>query len=243
MSPTTLRRIALGLLIVLVLWGATRLLARKSDSVSGGWAVPTVSLGDADSVILERGAAGTTLLVKRQGSWTANGWPADQDGVAELFRSLKDSSRAELVGEAKASHERFSLDSANAIRVRVYSRGKAAVDWTLGKAGTDFPSAYARRTGEVASYMLHSDIGDVSRKSTDQWRDRKITGAPLDSITSVDIHSGRKSYGLRQKAGKTWEFASGKAADSSKVMALLAHFVNVQASGFATRAQIDSARV
>jgi len=242
MSPTTLRRIALALLIVLVLWGATKLLSRTSDSVSGGWVMPTITVGDADSAIIEKGAAGVTQLVKKQGNWTANGWPGDQEAVNELFRAIKDSSRGELVGQAKSSLERFSLDSANAIRLRVYSHGALAVDWTLGKPGTDYPSVYARRTKDTAAYMLHTDLGDIARKNTDQWRDRKITGVPLDSITSVYIERGRKSYGLKMISGKRWEFTGGKLADSSRVMGLLAHFVNVQASGFASRAQIDSGK-
>jgi hypothetical protein len=240
MTPKALGRIAIALVAVLVLWGASRLLSRRSDSVVGGWSIPNVSAGDVDSVRVDRPGTGSALLVHRQGSWTVNGWPADHLAVDALFKALHDSSRAELVGESKAVHERLSVDSAGGTRMRVYGKGRAAIDLTVGKSGDSYPSAYARRTGEMLTYMLHSEMGDVAHRATDDWRDKRIVGVPIDSITGFDVDLGRKSYAVAQPAGKKWQFAGGKPADSARVMAQLAHYTNILATGFATRAQIDS---
>ena len=56
MSSKHLRIVAVGLAVLLLLWGGSELFSRGSDTVTGSLALPRLSAADVDSIVLVQNA-------------------------------------------------------------------------------------------------------------------------------------------------------------------------------------------
>ena len=65
MSPKQLKAIAMGLAVLLLLWGASELFSRGSDTVTGSFALPALNQGDADTIALVKGT--DSVVLAKQG--------------------------------------------------------------------------------------------------------------------------------------------------------------------------------
>ncbi len=244
MTPTQLARLAMVLGALLLLWGGASLARRGSrgPSESDRFVLPAVSRDSADSIIITR-AADTARLARRDSAdWTVNGHPASKSAIAELFSALADTARrSELVGARPASHSGFGVDSAKGARIRIVRGDSTVADLVQGNRGLGLDGGYFRASEDSAVYMVGGNLAQVLEKSSDEWRERRITGVSPDRVARVEVSRGRRSFAVRRDSAG-WKFESGKPADSAAVVALLADYREVEAAGFASKAQADSAR-
>jgi len=244
MTPKQLARLAMVLGALLLLWGAASLARRGSRgaSESDRFAVSAVTSDSVDSVIVTR-PADTTRLVRRDSStWTVNGHPASQSAIRALFAALADTARrTELVAGRVASHSALGVDSAKGARVRIVRGDSTVTDLVQGNRGPGLDGGYFRAAGDSAVYLVGGNLAEVLEKPQDEWRDRRIAGVAADSVARIEVSRGKRSYAVRRD-GAGWALASGGPADSAAVAALLADYRQVEAAGFATEAQADSAK-
>jgi hypothetical protein len=242
MSAKQLARLAAVLVVLLLLWGAAALARRRESAPSGeGFRLPKITRSQVDTVVIARAKDTTVLARKDSTHWTVNGHPAAPNAVADLFTALGDSAAgSELVAERKASHAGLGVDSAGA-RVRITAKGKTLTDLVVGKRSSDFSGGYVRLVDQEPTYLVRGQLVEVLNRQSDDWRSHQIARVPADSIGRIEVSRGRKSYALRRN-DKRWELASGVPADSAKVGELLTGYSSIEASGFATPAQMDSAR-
>jgi hypothetical protein len=121
-------------------------------------------------------------------------------------------------------------------------RGDSTVaDLVQGNRGPGLDGGYFRAAGDSAVYLVGGNLAQVLERSQDEWRDRRIAGVTADSVARIEISRGRRSYSVRRD-GAGWALESGP-ADSTAIAALLTDYRQVEAAGFATKAQADSARV
>ena len=241
MSARQLAAIAAGVAVLLLLWGTSELLTRRSDTTTGDLRLPTLAVGDVDTVAITRGAD-TVLLVKRSPTaWTVNGWQASQAAIGELFQSLRDSSTPELAAQSASSFARMGVDSSAGRLLRVAGGGKTLARLILGGHGPDYDATYMRLPGDAHVYLWRGRLPTLAARAAEQWRDHEIAAVAPDSIAAVEIRRARESYALR-KQGKKWLLPGGAPADSATVARLLDRFRTVTASGFATERQADSLR-
>jgi hypothetical protein len=244
MTPRQLALLALVLGALLLLWGAASLARRGSrgPSESDRFALPTVARDSADSVIITS-AADTSRLVRRDSAtWTVNGHPASETAVAELFTALADTARrTELVAGRPASHAGLGVDSAKGARVRIVRGDSTLAALVRGNRGPGLDGGYFRSAGDSAVYLVSGNLAQVLERSPDEWRDRRIAGVAADSVARIEVSRGSRSYAVRRD-GAGWALTSGGRADSAAVAALLADYRQVEAAGFASKAQADSAK-
>jgi Domain of unknown function (DUF4340) len=242
MSPKQLARLAAVLVLLLLVWGAAALARRREAGPSGdAFRLPKISRSQVDTVIIARAKDTTVLVQKDSTTWTVNGHPAGSSAVNDLFTALADSAAAsELVAERKASQAGLGVDDSAGTRVRIHGKGKTLADLVVGKRSLDLSGGYIRRAGQDSTYMVRGQLVDVLSRGTDEWRDHRIAKVTADSIDRIEISRGRRSYVLR-RSGKGWQLPSGP-ADSTKVGDLLSAYSSVDATGFASAAQADSAR-
>ena len=88
-------------------------------------------------------------------------------------------------------------------------------------------------------YLVRSTLPSLASRPLDEWRDRRIGGVPKDSIARVEIQRGSKRYALTRQA-TAWTLTPGGGTDSMAVANFLADLGGIQATGFATPAQVDS---
>jgi Domain of unknown function (DUF4340) len=239
-SARHLKIVALGLAVLLLLWGGSELFSRGSDTVTGSFVFPPVAPADVDSIALLHGADSVVLVKRSPAAWTVNGHPAVRADVTTLLQSLKDTVRPELVAQDASSFARLQVDSATGRWLRVFHGGKPAVQVIVGARGSDYQSVYLRRPGDAHVYLWRGTLAGLSERRADDWRDKRIAALEPDSITTLEVERGKDRYTL-QRAAKTWTL-NGRATDTAAVHRYLERLKLITAAGFATPKEVDSTR-
>lgn len=241
MNRDQIRRIALLLGALLVLWIGLRVaqgVARDQRTP-----LPAVSLDQAsvDAITISR-PGDTIRLVRTGADWTVNGLAAAPTVAADVVRAVADTAgRSELVAESATSHQRLGVDSVQARRLEIRRGSDVLLTYLVGKRGSSWETAYVRRPDSDRVFQVRSRLVELVERSVDDWRDRRIVAVDPDSLTAVEITRGRSTYRL-EKGQAGWRFADGAPADSFAVASLLGQFRTLEASGFASAPQADSAR-
>ena len=192
-------------------------------------------------MVLTKVGASVILARKDSTAWTANGYPAPMPAVHELLDALADSTASsDVVAEQKSSQADLGVDSTHGTWVRVASKGKNLVELVAGNRSPDFSGGYARLPDQERTYMVHGRLVEAATRPADDWRDHRIAAVPPDSIGGVEIARGARRYELERK-GTGWSLSTGGTVDSNRAAMLLSSYKNVEAGGFATAAQADSA--
>jgi hypothetical protein len=242
MSAHSLKLIAAGLALLLLLWGASALLSRGSDSVRGSLDLHAPAMADVDAITIVKGA--DTIALARQSAppaaWTVNGHPAAVASVTDLFQALRDTTPPELVAHDSSSFMRLQVDSAGGRWLRLRRSGKVQLELVVGGRGPDFESAYLRRPGDTRVYLWRGRLGSTVDRTLDDWRDKRIAALAPDSVAALEVVRGKERYALT-RAGKAWKM-NGAPVDSGAVARYLDRLKTITAAGFATQNQIDSTR-
>jgi len=238
-STAFLRRLALALGALVVVWLGLKLVRRSGRDQPQAFVRPKIDSSAADLVLIERQT--DTIRLTRQGTgWTVNGFPAGPTLVSQLFEAMADTmARGELLAESKSSHERMGLDSLQLRRLVVRKGDETLYTLLIGKRGGNWESAYVRLPNQDAVYQLRGRLVEYVERRVEDWRDKRIVHVEPDSISGVEIQRGKQSYALTKK-GSAWTFANGTETDSAAVASLLGQFRTLDASSFATPAQADS---
>jgi hypothetical protein len=240
MNAATLKRLAIALLILLVVWlGLAQLRASRKETTAN-FTLPRFNRGAVDAVTITR-ASDTLRLMKQGVGWTVNGFAATASAVAELLDAAADTTaRGDLVAKNPGSHARLGIDSVSARAIGMLAGGKPVFTILVGKRGEDFSSGYVRLPGQNRVYQLKGKLAELADRGLDDWRDKKIVALAPDSVDRIEITRGKRGYALARN-GSAWMVGAAP-ADSAAVTALLEQVKQLQASGFANAAQADSAR-
>lgn len=241
MSPRQLALIAAALAALLLLWGAAALVRGRGTSDGERFPLPALQRTAVDTVRMVR-ANDTILLARRDSTrWTVNGHPAAPAALDDLLDALADSARrSEIVAERATSHPSLGVDTAGT-RVRISGRGGELAELVAGQRSTDLDGGYMRTANDSAVWLVRGELAGMLGREADEWRDKRIGSVVGDSVARIEVTRGRRSYALRRDGAK-WSFASGGPADSAAVSGLLDQFTMVEAAGFASAGQADSAQ-
>jgi len=238
-STQQLKVVALGVAVLLLLWGGSELFSRGSDTLTGSLAFPPLTAADVDSIVLQ--SSDSAVLVKQSPTaWTVNGHRAVTADVTDLLKALKDTVRPELVAQDASSFARLQVDSATGHWLRVFRGGQPVVQLIAGARGSDYQSTYVRRPGDKHVYLWRGMLVGLAGRHADDWRDKRIATLEPDSITALDVERGKDRYTLK-RAAKTWT-VNGHAADSAAVRRYLERLKSITAAGFATPKEVDSTK-
>jgi len=244
MSARTLARLAMLLGVLLLLWGAAALGRRHADrptAAADRLRLPAPAIGAVDTVRIAK-PADTIVLARRDSTWTVNGHVASRTAVGELFTALADTSaRPELVAERPASHAGLGVDSATGTRVRLLRRDSVVGEFIAGHRSTDLDGGYFRLANQPQVYLVQSALAGLLERGADDWRDRRIASVAVDSIATIQVQRGARSYRL-SKEDKAWKLAPAGPVDTAAANRLRQAYGEIDAAGFASAAQADSAR-
>ena len=238
MSAQHLKVIALGLLVLLLLWGGSELLSHGSDAVTGSLGLPVVSPDSVDTISVIKGADSIVLVKQAPSGWRVNGHRAAPDVARDVLQALNDTARPELVAQDPSSFARLGVDSVGGRWLSVRRGGKAPLALIVGGRGSDYQSAYARRPGDAHVYLWRGRLPALVDRAADDWRDKRIATLAMDSVTAVDVARGKDRYSLR-RSGRVWTL-NGGSIDSAAVARYLDRLKTITAAGFATAKAADS---
>jgi hypothetical protein len=235
-----LKLIAIGLAVLLLLWGGSAVFSRGSDTVTGTLALPALQAADVDSIMLGRGPEALVIAKQSATGWTVNGARAAPASVNDLFQALTDKVHPELIAQDASSFARLQVDSATGRPLRLSGGGKPVLELIVGVRANEFQSVYVRRSGDAHVYLWRGALASVVRRGADDWRDKRIAALEPDSIGALDVQRGTERYTVR-RVGKTW-VVNGAATDSAAVAQYLGRVRTITAAGFATAKEVDSTR-
>jgi len=242
MSAKQLKAIAMGLAVLLLLWGASELFSRGSDTVTAKFTLPALTQGDVDTIALVKGTDSIVLAKQSSTAWTADGHRAAPDAVSDLFQALHDSVKPELVAEDSSSFGRMGVDSASGRWLRISNAGKPLLRLIVGARGSEYSSAYVRRPADSRVYLWRGRLAGLLDRAADEWRDKRIAAVSLDSVQAIEVERGKDRYTLRRR-DKAWALEGPTTAtDSGAVARLLERYRAITAAGFASPKQADSTR-
>jgi hypothetical protein len=241
MSTAQLKAIAIGVALLLVLWGGSEIIARRPERAIETLRLPPLEASGVDTITIAHEA--DTLVIAKQspGSWTVNGFAAATPEVNHLLQALHDSAAPELAAQSPSSFSRMGVDSGSARVVRVTGRGKTLATLIVGGHGPEFDAFYLRLPGDTHVYLWHGGLATLIGRPVDDWRDHTVAAVPPDSVAEIEIRRGATRFVLRKQSG-SWTLPGGAHADSAAAARLLEAYRTVTASGFATPRQADSLR-
>lgn len=239
MSGPQLRRLAILVGVLLVLWGLSVLFSHRSDRTRGALALPALPAALTDTVTITRGRDTVRLVQTAPGVWTVNGFRATPGAGSDLVKALGDTSPRDIVSISASSLARMGLDSA-AWKLVVGPAAQPRLTLLVGSAGQEYGTGYVRRPTSDTVYLWRGSLPSLVRRSSDAWRDHHIASVPPDSVHAIEIAQHGRRYALER--GATGWTIGGARADSQKVTVLLAQFRNLSAQGFGGPHTADSLR-
>lgn len=242
MSAKNLLFLGAALVAAIVLWIAAELVSRESDRVEEGVLFGEIAPDAIDSAVFA-GPDDTLRLVRTvSGAWEVNGFPAMPEAGAQLLDAVTGARRGRLIAQSSSSHERMGVDSAGAVRLRVFDGADAVADLFIGERGRGYRTIYVRAAGAEPVYAIEGALDDVVHRSLTGWRDKRIVTVDPGGIGRVAVARGDETYAL-ERGADGWVADDGAPADSQRVAQLLEEFRSLEAQGaaFAAPAQADSA--
>lgn len=239
MNPQQLKRVVVALAVVVVLWLLAELLGGRHDDSETALLLPELQMSEVDAVRILRPSGEIALRRDGDSTWTVNGHAAAGNAVADLFAALAEAGEAELVATGSAVHGRMGIDSVEGIFMRFEYGGEQITSVVFGKRGRAYNTRYVRLQGQDFVYQYSGQLTSVVDRSEDDWRDKTILNIVPDSVGRVVARRSEGAYTLNRVEGG-WVIERNIAADSGAVHGMLNQYTDLQASGFATRAQEDS---
>jgi len=239
MSTVQLKRLAISLGVVVVVWIGLSLLRRSGTDQRAGFEATTFDRSTVTTVVIGP-PEDSVVLTRVTGGWTVNGLPAASDLVERLLSDLTDSAATgDLVAESPSSHGRLGVDSAGAKRVTVRSGDRVLVQYLVGNGGATWGTVYLRRENDAKVYQVTSGLTEAVSRALDDWRDKRILALATDSIGAVESSRGGSRYGV-ERSDSGWTVGRAP-ADTAAVNRWLSQLGSLTASGFASAGQVDSA--
>ena len=240
MNPTQLKRVFIVLAVVFVFWILAEVLGGGPDDSETAFVLPALQMSEVDAITITR-PAGTNLLERVSDStWTVNGYTAAEGQVQDLFDGLAESVEAELVATGSSVHGRMEIDSAQGIFMRFENEGETLASVVFGKRGRAYNSRYVRLEGDDVVYQFTGQLAGAVDRAESDWRDKSILSIEPDSVGRVGARRSEGAYTLN-RGEDGWLIGRGETTDSAAVHRMLNQYNALQASGFASAAQVDSA--
>jgi len=237
MNPKQLKRVAIALVTVLVLWGLSEILRGGRDEAETTEVLPAFTVETVNGVTIAQ--TSDTVILERSGdTWTVNGFDVAPSNIEQLFTALSEPSEAELVATNETTHGRLGVDTAG-IRLTVNSADGSLASVVFGKRGRQYNTRFVREEGEVRVFRYAGGLTEMVERDVDWWRDKRVVDIVPDSVHRVAVSRGPERYTLTH-ADSAWQIGNA-AADSAAVRRLLDQYAGLEASGFASAAQADSA--
>jgi len=233
MSRVELRRLAIVVVVLLGLWGASALFSHRSDRTRGSLVLPALPATLKDTITILHGRDTVRLAQISPNVWTANGFPAAPGKGTELLQAIGDTTPWDIASINRATLNRMGLDTLTAWRLRVGPAHQPRFTLLIGNPGEEYGTAYVRFPGSDTAYVWRGTLPALVQRVPDIWRDHHIASVAPDSIRSIEITRHGKRFAVARQ-GKGWT-VDGQRADSSKIGILLAQYRNLEAQGFGTR--------
>ena len=218
---TTAILIALLIILVLIAYlfemGGVK---EKQEALTKGPIFPDFKTEQAASIEIKTKGK-TFSCTKKEGRWIVafdgNDYPADKEGIENIFTTVKGMHRENVVSTDPAKYPVFELDKENGVEVKLSKADNSLIaHFFVGKNGPDLFSTYIRVEGEKEVFLLGGILNAAFQKELKDWRDKTIFNLKAEDIVNVDLISHKKKTSLKKDAKGNWEMAAPEKAKVKK---------------------------
>ena len=193
---------------------------------------PTIAINSDDVATISMRADGQKIEIARDGeSWVLTEpipFPADQNRVDGLLRSLASVELGALVTESSDRHDVYFIGDSSGLAISLTSKSGDSSTYYLGGKAVGQRGDYLRLSGDPRVFKLAQRVFVAS--DPELWRDKQIVPAAAGTAKTVAVRSPEASYSLSSDRG--WSFDDGGAADSVKVDQFVSRYANLRADAF-----------
>lgn len=235
MSERTLKRILVGVAILVVAYGGMVLLRSPMGSGDEDGGPLADLLGSLDPEAVEEvrfvRPEDTVRLTRSEEGWTVDGNPADSARLAQFWSDLSGAEVTGPIARNPSNHPRLGVAADSAARVVIRTSDGETHEMLVGESGPSFPSSYVRLPDRDPVHVVHADVRGAARRNAESWRDRTVVQVDTAAIREITLE---RDGGARTLArdGDAWR-VNGTPADSSAVQGILDALVRLRSTGFA----------
>lgn len=238
MSSSFLKRAGLVLLALLLLWGILALLRRGPREEAVGFVLPEFDSTKLNQITIISQTDTIQLVRVRGNEWEANGLPAADEPVNQLYNAVFDSTaarRSELAARSTASHERMGVEGMGSVHMLFMAGTDTLADLRVGNPTETGRGAFVRLGDAPEVYRLPTNLARMGAQGVDYWRDKQIVAIPTQQIGTVSVAWPGRRYTLTRADGG-WNI-DGASADTIAVGTMLRGYADLEADGFPTAEQ------
>ena len=136
-----------------------------------------------------------------------DGFIANQADIDNIIKTIKEIKVLDTVGKISNNlvEERYELNGEKAITVSAQKAGKDIITVKIGKKSSTGSQSYITVNNKNDVYLVSGNLPAVFSKSENDMRSKTIYSVSGDSITSVDLKSGAREWGVeKEQDGITW---------------------------------------
>lgn len=167
---------------------------------------------------------------KKGDAWTVTDkkYPADSSLIINMLDTFKNFKLTALVSE-KSDLERYELDKAHAIEVKISNESKPLFQFTMGKTAPSFNHTFVMLSGDKNVYHANGSFRNDFNQESEDYRDTKVLEVKQEAVSSITIKKGdiqktilsQTSQNDDAKAQPKWQNKDETPVDAAKISELL----------------------
>ncbi|NNE09919.1 MAG: DUF4340 domain-containing protein [Gemmatimonadetes bacterium] len=197
--------LALAALLIVLVAGIYFVIRPAPESETAGPArlYPDLDTAAVDAIVIE-GKADRTELARGEGGWvvvTEDGFPAERKGVDRVLRELVHLSAGEIASKRAEKYERFEVDTANGVGVRVSAAGGEVAHFVIGKRGPDMTSTYVRDMARPEVFLHPNALTSFFDRGGNTWKEKEIFHIEMNDMETLTVTRGEERLVFAQRDG------------------------------------------
>ena len=171
--------------------------------------VKTLSLSqNPDKIIIAQGN-NEIVFTQTEKDWTIgnDGFFANQADIDNIIKTIKEIKVLDTVGKISNNliEERYELHNEKAIIVTAQKAGKEIITVRVGKTSATGSQSYITLNNKNDVYLVSGNFPSAFSKSEKDMTSKSVYSISGNDITSVDLQTSVKTWGVAKDAnGTTW---------------------------------------
>ncbi|NIM19160.1 MAG: DUF4340 domain-containing protein [Candidatus Latescibacteria bacterium] len=161
--------------------------------------VGKIVTNDISKLVIVRPTGALTL--ERQGDkWRIQpqGYPADQNLVDRMLKTVGDFELSTLVSESK-NYTQFDLTEDKKISLEVFGGEKSLRKLDIGKTASTYQHTFVRLEGDHRVYQAKGNIRQPLDTDIDRLRDKTVATIERDYVTGISLKIGEETLTVKKR--------------------------------------------
>lgn len=173
-------------------------------------------------------------LVKQDGTWQVNDYPASPTQIGDLFQALANSKVDTLVSKNPESHEKLGVAEDSGFLLAI-TQDDSTSEFIIGKPGPVIDSFYARKKDSHEVYLILSAVRDKLTQTVSEWRNKTLVDLSGIEVKKLEITSSGESLIVAKTSDEDWQITKADqqaTLDKPTIDHLVSSLSPLDASGF-----------